>query len=100
MTKTTKRSLLVFTIAVLVAAVAFVIVRITTPSKDLRAALASALHLPKDREQPPTSLNAVPQPELQSPAPPSSVVPYTLPFAFDGHAPLSIFAAGAAGKAV
>lgn len=51
MTKTAKRSLLIVTVAVLVAATAFVIVRITTPSKDLRAALASALHLPKEREQ-------------------------------------------------
>ena len=51
MTKTAKRSLLIVTVAVLVAATAFVIVRITTPSKDLRAALASALHLPKERGQ-------------------------------------------------
>jgi hypothetical protein len=35
--------LLIVTVAVLVAAAAFVIVRITSPSKDLRAALASAL---------------------------------------------------------
>ena len=51
MTKTAKRSLLIVASALLVAAAAFVIVHLTAPSKDLRAALAAALHLPKDREQ-------------------------------------------------
>ena len=51
MTKTTKRSLLVVASALLVAGAAFVIVHLTAPKKDLRAALAAALHLPKEREQ-------------------------------------------------
>jgi hypothetical protein len=51
MTKTTKRSLLVVATALLVAVGAFVIVRITAPPRDLRAALAAALHLPREREQ-------------------------------------------------
>jgi hypothetical protein len=51
MTKTGKHSLLIVAAAVLVAATAFVIVRLATPSKDLRSALAAALHLPKDRAQ-------------------------------------------------
>jgi hypothetical protein len=51
MTKTTKRSLLVVASALPVAAAAFVIVRLIAPPKDLRAALAAALHLPKEREQ-------------------------------------------------
>ena len=51
MTKATKRSLLVLASALLVAGSAFVIVRLTAPSKDLRAALATALHLPKERAQ-------------------------------------------------
>ena len=51
MTKTTKRSLLVVASTLLVAGAAFVIVHLTAPKKDLRAALAAALHLPKEREQ-------------------------------------------------
>jgi len=51
MTKTTKRSLLFVAVALLVAGAAFVIVHLTAPSKDLRGALAAALHLPKEREQ-------------------------------------------------
>ncbi|HXM59810.1 MAG TPA: hypothetical protein VN950_03070 [Terriglobales bacterium] len=51
MTKITKRSLLLFAAALLVAGVAFVIVHLTAPSKDLRTALAAALRLPKEREQ-------------------------------------------------
>lgn len=50
MTKTAKRSLLIVSAALLVAAGAFVIVRLTAPPKDLRSALAAALRLPKERE--------------------------------------------------
>jgi hypothetical protein len=51
MTKATRRSLLFVSVALVVAAAAFVVVRLTAPPKDLRSTLASALHLPKDREQ-------------------------------------------------
>lgn len=50
MTKTAKRSLLIVAAALLVAAGAFVIARLTAAPKDLRSALAAALHLPKERE--------------------------------------------------
>jgi hypothetical protein len=50
MTKTAKRSQLIVSAALLVAAGAFVIAHLTAPPKDLRSALAAALHLPKERE--------------------------------------------------
>jgi hypothetical protein len=49
--KSTKRWITIFTAALITAATAFVIVRLISPPRDLRGALAAALHVPASRDQ-------------------------------------------------
>jgi hypothetical protein len=49
--KSIKRSITVLTAALVTAIAAFVVVRVIAPPKDLRGALAAALHVPSSRDQ-------------------------------------------------
>src|SRR5215469_4802744 len=48
--KSTKRWMTIVTAALVAAGGAFVVIRLISPPKDLRGALAAALHVPKSRD--------------------------------------------------